>query len=632
MKAMKRALALFLSILLVVGMVSISALAADWPQFLGDPTAQGVSNGDSAVSGESLALRWDKNTGSTWSDVPGTPIVVGDYVYYYSSQYLRKLELATGKQVASVPIYGKPVNQFFINIAYGEGKIFVPCQTDNLDDGVSIKGCFLRVFDAETLRQLYVTESIAVGQPQSPVMYHDGYVVTGIYGRNGVYAGFTAEDEDPTRSDEIKPAAWRVDPDSKYGFSFNGAAFAGDYCYFGCDNTLFVVDYKTGQAKSFDIGAGHSIRSTVTYSGETKRLYVASNNPDGGASVFSYELTADGMPNASSALAWKSGTTGGGTQAAPVVYRGRLYLGGGGSTMGSNEPFHVIDANTMKEIYSVPVLSKGSAGISTAYATQENNWQVYIYMVPFAPNEQDRSEMWIISDCQGQTEAKYEVVDNIAQRQYCSQSVIVAKDGSLIWYNDAGRVYCYENTEGTFDDTESHWARDYIAYLARRKIVNGMGNNLFQPNDTLTRAHFVQLLANLSGEDFSSCTSDAFSDVNGEWFAPAIAWAVERKVVDIDRTVFEPNTPISREDMALMLYRYMTNVVKTHLPEVNKPILFTDAADIDARAAEAVSVIQRSGIINGIADGNGFCFAPKKHATRGEVSTLITRFYKALNE
>lgn len=632
MKTIKRTGVLFLSFLLVLGLMITPALAADWPQFLGDPAAQGLSNGDSAVDSEHLSLRWDKNTGSTWSDVPGTPIVVGDYVYYYSSQYLRKLELATGKEVASAPVYGKPVNQFFINIAYGEGKIFVPCQTDNLDDGVELKGCFLRVFDAETLQQLYVTESIASGQPQSPVMYHDGYVVTGIYGRNGVYAGFTAEDEDPARTNEIKSVSWRVDPDSKYGFSFNGAAFVGEYCYFGCDSILYVVNYKTGAYEMFDIGEGHSIRSTIAYSSETQRLYVACNNPDNGASIFSYELMTDGMPKVSSALVWKSGTENGGTQATPVVYKGRLYIGGGGSTMGSNEPFHVIDANTMEEIYSVPVLSKGSAGISTAYATKENNWQAYIYMIPFAPNAQDRSELWIISDCQGQTEANYEVVDNVGQRQYCSQSVIVAKDGSLIWYNDAGRIYCYENTEGRFDDTQKHWARESVAFLARRKIVNGMGDNLFQPNGTLTRAQFVQLLANMSGEDFSACTTDVFRDVKGQWYSPAVAWAVERGIADAERSVFEPDTPITREDMSVMLYRYMTLVAKAELPEVNAPVAFTDADDIAPYAAAAVSVMQCGGMITGIATAEGICFAPKKNATRAEVCTLITRFYHALNE
>ena len=381
-----------LTAVLAAAMLATSALAVDWPQFLGDPAAQGVSDGRSATVGSDLDLRWEKLTGTlgedgvlthTWNDVPGTPIVVGDYVYYYSSQYLRKVDLATGQEVKTAQVYGEPVNQFFIDIAYGEGKIFVPCQVNNMNDGTGVEGCFFRVFDADTLEQLYVTESIAKGQMQSPVMYHDGYFVTGTYGRNGVYAGFSAEDEDPTRPDEVKKAAWTVESGSKYGFSFNGAAFVGKYCYFGYGSTLYVVDYKTGDTRTYELGEGYANRSTIVYSTETNRLYVACNHPTEGASVFSFALDDTGMPVKETAKEWVSHTKGGGTQSSPVIYRGRLYIGGGGYTMGSNEPFHVVDANTMEEIYSVPILTKGSAGISTAYATAENNWQVYIYLVPY---------------------------------------------------------------------------------------------------------------------------------------------------------------------------------------------------------------------------------------------------------
>jgi len=631
MKTKNKAAALLLAIVLTLGILSVPAAATDWPQFLGDPNSQGVSNGDGAVCGSDLALRWEKNSGSAWTDVPGTPIIIGDYVYYYSSQYLRKVDLKSGEEVAAAPVYSAPVNQFFVNIAYGEGKIFVPCQKDNLDDGVELKGCFLRVYDAETLKQLYVTESIGSAQMQSPVMYHDGYFVTGTYARNGVYAAFTAADEDPDCANEIKSASWIVESKSDYGFSFNGAAFVGEFCYFGCGSTLHVVNYKTGDARIFDIGKDFAIRSTISYSDETERLYVASNHLDGHAAVFSYKLGTNGMPKASSAVKWVSTITGGGTQSTPVVYNGRLYLGGGGHTMGSNEPFHVLDAETLELIYSVPILSKGSAGISTAYASEENDWQVYIYMVPFAPNANDKSELWIIKDSQGHTEPDYEVVNGIGYAQYCSQSVIVAKDGSLIWYNDGGRVYCYENTLGIFDDTREHWAREDIAYIARRKIVNGMGNNLYDPNGTINRAQFIQILANMSGDDFSACTTNAFSDVGAHWFAPAVAWGVENSIVDTDSSLYRPADPITREEMALMLYRYVTNIAESQLPAVNEKITFTDADTIAANAFEAVSIMQQGGIINGIPDGEDFRFGPKEQATRAHAAAMIARFYGTLN-
>lgn len=636
MKIFQRMAAMIVVLVLLVGLAPIHTLAADWPQFLGQPDAPGISNGDGAKTGADLVPRWTKigkgDPGAmSWQDVPGTPIVVGEHVYYYCSQYLRKVELETGKEVKSVQVYGMPVNQFFINIAYGDGKIFVPCQTDNLDDGVELKGCFIRVFDAETLEQLYVTESIGNGQPQSPIMYHDGYFATGIRMRSDAYVGFTSADEDPSRPDEIKKISWRVDTGSQYSLSFNGAAFVGDYCYFGCLNNLYVVNNHTGEYRKMDIGEGHRISSTITYSCETNRLYVASNHPEYHASVFSYELADDGMPAVSSVRKWISTVENGGTQSSPVVYKGRLYIGGGGHTMGSYEPFHVLDAVTMEEIYSVPVLSKGSAGISTAYAAEENNWQVYIYMVPFSPNAKGNSEMWIISDCQGQTTAKYEIVDNIGIGEYCSQSVIVAGDGSLVWYNDAARLYCYENISGVFEDTRNHWAKKDIAYLARRGIVNGVGGNKFNPGGTITRGQFAQILANMSGEDFSGRSTNVFEDVQKQWFAPAISWAVEKGIVDTDTKLYRPNEPINREDMALMLFRYAKNVAGSELPAVNNPIAFTDESEISSKASDAVSAMQQGGIINGMASGQGFRFAPKEQASRAQASAMIARFYGALS-
>ena len=70
--------------------------------------------------------------------------------------------------------------------------------------------------------------------------------------------------------------------------------------------------------------------------------------------------------------------------------------------MGSSEPFHVVDANTMETIYTIDgLITKGSAAVSTAYATEENDHQVYIYMVPYNCNTDEN--FWIISDKQGQT-------------------------------------------------------------------------------------------------------------------------------------------------------------------------------------------------------------------------------------
>lgn len=105
-----------------------------------------------------------------------------------------------------------------------------------------------------------------------------------------------------------------------------------------------------------------------------------------------------------------------------------------------SEPFHVVDANTMETIYTIDgLITKGSAAVSTAYATEENDHQVYIYMVPYNCNTDEN--FWIISDKQGQTEPDYETAKTVGNN-YCSQTVAVAPNGYLVWYQDGWVSVC----------------------------------------------------------------------------------------------------------------------------------------------------------------------------------------------
>ena len=59
-----------------------------------------------------------------------------------------------------------------INLCYGDGKIFVPVKTNNMDDGTGVVKAHLRVFDADTLEQLYITDdAMATSDTQTAVMY-----------------------------------------------------------------------------------------------------------------------------------------------------------------------------------------------------------------------------------------------------------------------------------------------------------------------------------------------------------------------------------------------------------------------------------------------------------------------------
>lgn len=608
-----------------------------WPQFLGDPDAQGVQDAKTPRSGSELSLRWEcaaqlNAGGMNWAGAPSTPILVGEYVYYTQSGYLLKVELATGKEVARTMLYKSAPNEYYRYLACYDGMIFVNCVKDDRGDE-TIDECFLRVFDADTLEQRYVTETFGRGLLETPLICQNGYVATGVYGKNGAYVCFTTKDEDPSRGTEVKKAVWKIQPESRLGFLGNGAAFVGNYCYFGLGSNLYAVENKTGKYETISLGEGCDNRTTMVYSPETNRLYAAANGD--GVTIRSYGVDKTGKLILSDMLEWKSNVQGGGTQSAPVIWNGRLYIAGGGGHSGSNEPFHVLDAVTLTECYSVPVRSKGTPAVATGYATDKNNQQVYIYLVPYAPVSTDdgrESQLWIIKDSKGQTKADYEVVQPVGYAQYCFQSIAIGGDGSLVWFNDAGYLYCYE--KGDFTDIQGHWAQEAISALAKQGLVSGSGDNAFRPDEKLTRAQFVQMLFNLSGDGSThgNLSTDRFSDVSNQWYAESVAWAVQTGVASgTSATAFSPDAYITRQDMAVMMDRYMTHMAKDHGQAAigdSSQVLrsFLDQESIAEYARQSVKKLSVLGLMQGTVTEAGHVFAPKGTATRAQAATLIDNY------
>lgn len=178
-----------------------------------------------------------------------------------------------------------------------------------------------------------------------------------------------------------------------------------------------------------------------------------------------------------------------------------------------------------------------------------------------------------------------------------------------------------------FKDISQHWAKDEIIYLAARDIVVGVDNSCFAPDSQVTRAEFIQILANLSKEEVEMTSNSMFADVPKDaWYASAIAWADKREIIagfnSNDGTkIFHPDDCITRQDMAVILSRYMSEVEKKKLSQEKTEIVFNDAEDIESYAKSAVLELQKAGIINGKTKK---CFAPREFATRAECSKMIT--------
>lgn len=178
-----------------------------------------------------------------------------------------------------------------------------------------------------------------------------------------------------------------------------------------------------------------------------------------------------------------------------------------------------------------------------------------------------------------------------------------------------------------FNDTKTHWAREYIGKLAARGVVNGMGDNLYQPGAPLTRAQFLTMLAKtIYGLDITQSASAGFMDVNeSEWFCNYVNWGFENGIVKgIDDVTFAPNDKINREQMAIMLDNF-TECTELMLPDVNDGLVLNDSALISPWAAESVEKIISSGVMNGYPEGD---YKPQGEATRAEAATVI---YKLIN-
>ena len=166
------------------------------------------------------------------------------------------------------------------------------------------------------------------------------------------------------------------------------------------------------------------------------------------------------------------------------------------------------------------------------------------------------------------------------------------------------------------DLNDAEWAREAIEYLYNAEVVNGNPDGTFAPDNNVTRAEFIKMVIAAMGiGDVEG--ANPFDDVKaGEWYAPYVARAYSAGLTNGDGSGnFYPNALITREDMAVILYRALD------VKEEGK-LSFTDANLISDYAKDAVGYFATKGIVNGYADGS---FGPQNNATRAETATIIYR-------
>ena len=215
------------------------------------------------------------------------------------------------------------------------------------------------------------------------------------------------------------------------------------------------------------------------------------------------------------------------------------------------------------------------------------------------------------------------------------------------WYTDKGLKTKYDFTEkvtknftlyakwtekdngewnNPFTDVkENDWFYDSVKYAYENDLMKGISNTEFAPDSDVTRAMFVTVIYRMENEpQTGKC---AFTDVeSGSYYENAVAWANENGIVSgISEDCFAPNEPITREQMAAIIYRYAA--FKGYDITTSSNTSYTDNDNISDYAKDAVIWAAEKFVMTGNTDGS---FAPKANTTRAQVASVFMRMVENL--
>ena len=176
---------------------------------------------------------------------------------------------------------------------------------------------------------------------------------------------------------------------------------------------------------------------------------------------------------------------------------------------------------------------------------------------------------------------------------------------------------------------EDNWAHAGIDDCVANGLMSGVGGNLFAPKKTTTRAQIVQILYNLQGEP-RVYGSTPFTDLTNDWYQDAILWAYQTGVVaGTSGTTFDPDLPVTREQIAVILMEYTSRVLG--LKNLCTPAdlsRYPDAGSVSDWAKNAMADAVALGLISGASNGGQTCLEPQGSATREQVATILMEFCK----
>ncbi|MCC2683803.1 MAG: hypothetical protein K0R75_702, partial [Paenibacillaceae bacterium] len=178
-----------------------------------------------------------------------------------------------------------------------------------------------------------------------------------------------------------------------------------------------------------------------------------------------------------------------------------------------------------------------------------------------------------------------------------------------------------------FKDVANHWAKAAVNDMGSRMVINGVGNDLFNPDQDITRAEFAAIMVRGLGLRLENGISK-FSDVKAtEWYGSAIQTARSYSLIDgFEDGTFRPLDRITREQAMVMIARAMkwtglqSNMYAEEAEELLSP--YVDAGDVSEWARQSIIASLAAGIVSG---RDGHELAPQLNITRAEVAAIIQK-------
>lgn len=191
-------------------------------------------------------------------------------------------------------------------------------------------------------------------------------------------------------------------------------------------------------------------------------------------------------------------------------------------------------------------------------------------------------------------------------------------------------VFAKGNSRLPFTDVSTEeWYYSYVQTVYEKGWMRGIGSTEFSPDGTLTREMFVTVLSRIENIDQTQYTGSSFRDVeSGSWYAAAVEWGAQNGIIiGYGNHRFGVGDPVTREQMATIIARYLNYKNITLKDSVNAVSGFKDAEKVSDYAKESLELMRRTGLIVGDDRNN---FNPQSFAVRAEAVAIFSRLADAM--